>query len=77
MTELGPSRPLLRNNRLRHALLCYKGFFLDAANDSSELQPETIECLRHGGSLRLCLNEVVALSEPTEHHKQLVTTRTT
>lgn len=46
-----------------------KGYFIDIA--SGPLEPETKEYVRGGGSLRLCLTEIMSLSEPCEQDQQV------
>jgi hypothetical protein len=40
--------------------------FLDLAKGSGPTDPSSLEYIRRGGSLRLCLNEIIELSEPTQ-----------
>jgi hypothetical protein len=50
-----------------------KGHFLDIANGTHT--PHTVEYIRGGGSLRLCLTEIMALSEPCEQDQQIQSIR--
>ncbi len=45
------------------------GHFLDIA--SGEHTPETVEYIRGGGNLRLCLTEIMALSDPVDLDKRV------
>lgn len=50
------------------------GYFRDIATDGP-LDPETVEYVRRGGSLRLALSEILALAETGEHDQAVETAR--
>jgi hypothetical protein len=68
--EQEPVSPSERLDELR-------GFFLDIArcSDKINLQPETVDYIRHGGSLRLCLSEILSLTDPCETDQKLADAR--
>ena len=52
-----------------------RGYFLDIADPSIPITTATAEYIRHGGSLRLCLNEIIELEGPTPEDVKIADTR--
>lgn len=52
-----------------------EGYFLDIAHSQDGIKPETLEYIRGGGNLRLCLNEIEKLSPPCDEAQRVIETR--
>lgn len=50
-------------------------YFLDIANSGDGVSPETLEYIRGGGNLRLCLNEIEKLSPPCDDAQHVLEAR--